>query len=620
LRHRLEATKPRPAHATLRTTVNYPGRHRLAAHGMPKEHRIDDPLPDPRLLSVNVSLPREVPWEGRTVYTGIYKEPVDGPRRVRRLNIDGDGQGDLKGHGGEQRAVFVYQVESYRYWEEHLGRDAMPYGRFGENFTIQGLADDEVCVGDRYGIGQATFEVTQPRVTCYRIGMALDDPRMPSLLVAHHRPGFYLRVIEEGEVQAGDAIVKLADGPQGMTVAEIDALLYLPSKARRDLMRALQIPALSEGWKGSFRELLDRSGSAAAAEPKPAWPGFRPLRVVDVRPESDLISSFTFEVDGDVPHQLALAGQFLTIRVTPEGADAPVLRNYSLSALPDARRLRISVKRETHGIGSGYLHTRVRAGDVIEAAAPRGSFVLGVAERPVVLVSAGVGATPVLAMLHALADEDAEQEIWWVQAARNQAEHPFAAEVDGLLHGLRHAHRLLVYSRPGMRDTIVPDRVGHLGREMFDDAAIPVDADYYVCGPGPFMTAIGVALTARGVAPERVRTELFGAVAAPGPGIVGQVTRPPHAPAGGPGSGPAIAFTRSALTVPWDDRFANLLELAEACDVQVPFSCRTGVCRTCESGMLTGTVRYEPDPLEPITDDTVLMCCARPRDALTLDL
>jgi len=177
------------------------------------------------LLSVNVGIPQDLIWHGKTVHTAVWKKPVSGPRMVRRLNIDGDGQGDQAGHGGEQRAVFVYQIESYRYWQDHLGRDDFEYGQFGENFTVQGLADDQVCIGDQYRIGDAVFEVTQPRVTCYRVGIRMDDSRMPALLVSHHRPGFYFRVLTEGAVQAGDEITKVASGPEGMTVAETDALL-----------------------------------------------------------------------------------------------------------------------------------------------------------------------------------------------------------------------------------------------------------------------------------------------------------------------------------------------------------------------------------------------------------
>src|SRR5512133_3010074 len=179
-----------------------------------------------RLASVTVGMPREVRWRGRTVFTGIWKEAVQGSRLVRRLNIDGDGQGDLAGHGGEQRAVFVYQLDSYRYWERELGRSDLVHGQFGENFTVEGLGDDAVGIGDRYRIGTAVFVVTQPRVTCYRVGLRMNDPRIPALLVSHHRPGFYFRVLEEGYVQAGDEIDKLVPGAEQMTVAEADALLY----------------------------------------------------------------------------------------------------------------------------------------------------------------------------------------------------------------------------------------------------------------------------------------------------------------------------------------------------------------------------------------------------------
>src|SRR6478752_2471520 len=230
-----------------------------------------------RLISVNVGMPKDVPWNGKTVHTGIWKTPVEGPVMARRLNIDGDGQGDLAGHGGEQRAVMVYQTESYDYWRDYLGRDDLQPGNFGENFTVSGLADHDVCIGDRYRIGEAEFEVTQPRVTCFRVGMRLGVPEMPNLLVAHHRPGFYFRVIAEGHVVAGDAIVKVAAGPEGMTVAEVDALLYLPGHTREGVLRALRIPALPDGWRASFQALLgqpESTGNAGltAVSPPPAWP------------------------------------------------------------------------------------------------------------------------------------------------------------------------------------------------------------------------------------------------------------------------------------------------------------------------------------------------------------
>jgi MOSC domain-containing protein YiiM len=227
---------------------------------------------------------------------------------ARRLDIDGDAQADLAGHGGEQRAVFVYQMDSYHYWERFLGRNDFIFGQFGENFTVEGLLDNEVCIGDRYRIGGAEFEVTQPRVTCYRVGIRMNEPRMPALLVEHHRPGFYFRVLQEGEVGAGDDIVKTADGPERMSVADVDALLYLPGQSSEQLQRALRIPALSKGWQGSFQAMLqqDLSSKTTAGNPgladeeqAPAWPGFRQMRVANIHKESDNVTSFVLSpIDG----------------------------------------------------------------------------------------------------------------------------------------------------------------------------------------------------------------------------------------------------------------------------------------------------------------------------------
>src|ERR1700710_2266520 len=178
---------------------------------------------------------------------------------VRTINIDGDDQADRRGHGGEHRAVFVYQIESYKYWEQELSRDDFSYGQFGENFTVDGLPDAEVCIGDRYRIGSALFEVTQPRVTCYRLGIRMNEPEMAALVVKHGRPGFYFRVLEEGEVEAGDEITRVAPGPEHMSVSEIDALLYLPGHSRDQLERALRIPMLSVGWHRSLEALLTQA-------------------------------------------------------------------------------------------------------------------------------------------------------------------------------------------------------------------------------------------------------------------------------------------------------------------------------------------------------------------------
>jgi ferredoxin-NADP reductase/MOSC domain-containing protein YiiM/ferredoxin len=579
------------------------------------------------LLSVNVGMPKDVAWQGKTVFTGVFKDPVTGPRRVRKLNVDGDGQGDLGGHGGEQRAVFVYQRDSYRYWERELGRSDFVYGQFGENLTVDGLSDDDVCIGDRYQVGTAVFEVTQPRVTCYRVGIRMNDPRIPALLVSHRRPGFYLRVLEEGEVQAGDEIVKLAAGQEQMTVAEVDALLYLPGHPRQQLLRALRIPALSPGWQASFRALVEGepgSGNAGltTASPPPAWAGFRRLTVAAIERESDSIISIRLEDPDGEPLPPARPGQYLTLRLQLDNEQRSVLRNYSLSGPPDAGYYRITVKREHAGAASGYLHTRLRVGAQIEIAAPRGTFILDSTDAPVLLISAGIGATPVLAMLHALATAHNEREIWWLHGARSSRDHPFAAEARALLASLPNVHPHVCYSRPGSDDLEGRDfqSAGRLTASRLVELSPPRGAEAYLCGPIPFMDEVSAGLAAMGIEASRIHTEPFGPAAGLTPGIAATPARTPHPPAGQPGTGPTIEFARSNLAVPWSPDYISLLELAEACDVPVRWSCRTGVCHNCETTLIAGDLEYSPDPVEPPTDGSALICCSQPRDDVVLDL
>lgn len=584
-----------------------------------------------RLVSLNVGLPRDITWRGKTVHTGIWKNPTPARVMVRRLNIDGDGQGDLGGHGGVNRPVMVYQTDSYRYWERELGRNNLSYGHFGENFTVDGLSDAEVCIGDSYRIGSALFEISQPRVTCYRVGIRMDDPQMAAKLVAHHRPGFYFRVLEEGEVGAGDEIIKIADGPERMTVAEIDALLYLSGHARDRLDRALRIPALSQGWQESFEALLQQEsetsatgnpGLGPASGPPPAWPGFRPMRVSRIQRESSSVISISLAPNDDHPLAAALPGQFVVLRVRPQADGPPLLRNYSLSDLPATDHYRVSIKQELNGAASTYLHTHVQKGDLLDVAAPRGNFTLKPGAEPVVLLSAGVGATPVLAMLHALANEISPRAVWWLFGARNRDDHPFAEESRSLVKKLPQGKSHVWYSRPTAQDRPGTDfdATGHIAIESFDKLGVPRDADFYLCGPAAFLRDIAAGLAAWGVAEDRVHSEIFGAASPITPGIAAAPHPPPHPPQGVAGPGPSVSFARSNLNVPWDPKFPTLLDFAEACDVPVRWSCRTGVCHTCESGLISGAVIYQPEPLEPAAQGNVLICCAQPQGEVVIDL
>jgi ferredoxin-NADP reductase/MOSC domain-containing protein YiiM len=583
-----------------------------------------------RLLSLNVGLPRDITWNGKTVRTAICKLPVQGRRIVRKLNIDGDAQADLAGHGGKQRAVFVYQADSYRYWERVLGHNEFSFGQFGENFTVEGLPDDEVCIGDRYQIGNAVFEVTQPRVTCYRLGIRMNEPRMPALVVAHRRPGFYFRVLQEGEVGSGDEIIKVADGPERMTVAEIDALLYLPGHSRERVERALRIPALSKGWQSSFQAMVRQESSATAIsgnaglaneEPAPAWPGFRQMRVARVRKESDSVTSFILVSVDEQTLPVALPGQFVVLRLQVDPNKPPLIRSYSLSDMPGADHFRISVKREANGIGSSFLCNQVREGDVLDVSAPRGSFTLRSGENPVVLLSAGVGATPVISMLHALAAERSQRGVWWIYGARNRAEHAFAEESRSLLGQLSHGRRYIVYSRPGASDQLEThfDASGHIGGALLQRLCVSPNSDFYLCGPASFLQDMQDALQNWSVPAEHIHMEIFGALEGITPAME-RVDHTPHLPQGPPGPGPSVSFARSGIAVTWDPKFGSLLEFAEACDVPVRWSCRTGVCHTCMTGLIGGSISYNPEPLERPAPGNVLVCCSQPDANVILDL
>jgi ferredoxin-NADP reductase len=353
-----------------------------------------------------------------------------------------------------------------------------------------------------------------------------------------------------------------------------------------------------------------------------ATPGFRPLKVARMDRESRSVVSLVLEPADGRPLTVPRPGQFVVLRLRPQADAPPVLRSYSLSGLPDAARYRITIKEEPHGIASTYLSTQLRTGDVLDVSAPRGAFTLQRDDRPVVLLSAGVGVTPVLAMLHALAAHASPRPVWWVYGVRNRLDHPFAREVRDLLARLPQARSHVRYSRPEATDRLGVDfdAAGRLTVTALEQLGVPRDSDFYLCGPAAFLEDFTAGLGGWGVARDRVHTEVFGSGKPITPGVREVPRRPPHVPAGSPGQGPRISFARAGLTVSWGPRFQSLLELAEACDVPVRWACRTGVCHTCECGLISGSVTYDPEPLEPPADGNLLTCCSRPREDLVIDI
>ena len=350
--------------------------------------------------------------------------------------------------------------------------------------------------------------------------------------------------------------------------------------------------------------------------------GFRALRVSHSSARVTVPTSLVLEPTDELPLAAALPGQFVVLRVTL-APDTPALtRSYSLSGKPGDRRYRVSVKREPHGAVGAYIAEKVRIGDILKVSAPRGNFTLASGDGAVVFLSAGVGVTPVMAMLHALAAESSPREVWWLYGAQRGREHPFAEEARTLLKTLAHGHSHIRYSAPDPEDRpgVDFDARGRLDVEALQKQEVPRDADFFICGPPAFISELTAGLIAWGVVSGRIHSELFGAGPSITPGVVSAPRRQPHLPADVSSAGPLVSFARSGLSVHWGPTFHSLLELAEACDIPTRWACRAGVCHTCESGLVAGTVAYEPNPIDRPAAGDVLICCSKPDGDVVIDL
>ena len=572
-----------------------------------------------KLLSVNVALPREITVKGKTVRTSIFKEPVTRRVQVRTLDIDGNGQADLVGHGGEMRAVLVYSFENYAHWETELGRTDFRFGQFGENFTVEGMLDDQVHVGDRFRIGTAVFEVTQPRVPCYKLGIKMQTEGFYSRLLQSGRLGFYVRVLKQGEVGPGDLIHRLHAHPVGMTVRQMSNLLYFEKDDLDGARRALRIEAMSPGWRQSFETRLTKAQlEGEASEP------LRSLEVTRKVRESENATSFYLTPVDDRPLARFLPGQFLPLKLDIPGQHQPVLRTYSLSDSPAATHYRLTIKRAVAppgrpdaypGVASTFFHDQVDVGSTLLAQSPRGRFVRDPRrERAVVLLSAGIGLTPLLSMLSAIVEAGSGCQTWFIHGARNGREHAMGALVRQLTETHDYVHSHVRYSTPAPEDTAGRDYddEGRVDIELLKDLLPDRAFDFYLCGPAPFMTSLFEGLVGWRIPADRIHYEFFG----PASALTGraQVSTPKRAAtAVACCDETEVVFSRAGVTARWNASFESLLDLAEANGLSPDYSCRSGVCRTCACPLEDGKVEYVLDPLEPPAPGTVLICCSRPR-------
>jgi ferredoxin-NADP reductase/MOSC domain-containing protein YiiM len=580
-----------------------------------------------KVHSVNVSLPKDVSHEGKTITTSIFKEPVPSRVIVRRLNIDGDDQADRRVHGvGFDMAIYVYPIEHYAFWEKELGREKLPHGQFGENLTVSGLSEDTVQVGDIYRVGETLLQVTQPRIPCYKLAIRMGEGSdFPARFQQSGRMGFYLRVLDEGELGAGDSLELVERDESSVTIAEFIRIYLFESHEPESLRRVLSSRNVSEPWQAYFEKMLKKAEPVLGPD---GWEGFRPFMVDRKVPESEGVMSFYLAPEDGEALPDYLPGQFLTFRLVIPGHSKPVMRTYSLSDSPNhPDYYRVTIKRipvpENRtdllpGLSSNYFHDQVESGARLCVKSPRGEFHLDPQDdSPVVLLSGGVGLTPMISMLNAIVDAGSQRPVWFVHGARNGREHAMGEHVRRMALDHDNINCHFCYSSPGPEDIEGRhyDSGNRVSVELLKRVLPPAAYDFYLCGPTSFMKSLHAGLLDWGVAESRISYEFFGPAAALNEGAGAASS----AVAGSNGEF-QVTFADAELTAQWDPLAESILGLAEANGLRPDFSCRTGICHTCASKLIEGEVEYVTEPLDLPDPGTVLICCSRPKTDLVIDV
>jgi len=579
-----------------------------------------------KLLSVNVSLPRETEYKGKIVKTGIFKEPVEGRVKVNTLNIEGDGQADLLSHGGIYRAVYVYSYDNYAYWEKELNRKDFTIGQFGENFTVEGMLDDEIHVGDRFRIGSAFFEVTQPRVPCYKLAIKMEVEGFYNQILSSGRLGFYFRVLEEGDVGAGDVIEKVSEDPVGLTITEVNNLMYFDKDNFDDMRKTLRVKALSPGWGKSFEDRMAKAEISEMTQEK-----YRTLIVTKKIPESETITSFYLVPEDGKPLSSFMPGQFLPLKLDIPGQYKPVYRTYSISDSPDKDYYRLTIKREPvppdrpdlyPGVSSNYFHDQVEPGTKLLAKSPRGKFFLDPkAESPVVLLSAGVGLTPLVSMLNAIVESDSKRPTWFIHGARNGREHALGIHVRALTKESEDLNVHIRYSKPMPYDIQGNDYddKGYVDIELLKRILPNSDFNFYLCGPAPFMKSLFSGLLDWGVSEYKIHYEFFGPASLLKERV--KVATPKRVAAASECCGEIeVTFSHSGVNANWNPSLESILDLAEANGLSPDYSCRSGICHTCMCKLEDGEIEYIEEPLDPPEPGCILICCSKPKTNIVIDV
>jgi len=574
-----------------------------------------------QLVAVAIGRVRDVDIHGAQVRTAYLKTRLDRPCFI--------GPGGPEGNETAVHPDTVYAIaeEHYTWWTQRLGvdRSCWDYGYFAENLTIRGLSETRLRIGDIVQVGaEVRLVVTGPRIPCFKVAWRMGQPeRFVSDFAASGRTGVYFAVVQAGIVRAGDAVEVIHSEPTHPTVSEIGACVRGEREVTEEELAAiLALPTLSKTsallLSGVYFRMRDRPDTARD------WRGWRPFVVARRTREAEGIDSFELRPADAQPLARFAAGQFVSVRL--RHGDREFVRPWSLSAYArDPECYRITVKREDHGGASAALHDEVRVGTQLELRPPSGDFRLDRTRvMPVVLVAAGIGITPLLAMAHAHLDRGQDAApVRLIHCVRHGQVHPLRAEIEALVRQHPRFSAYFVYSRPTEQDLtgsrchargrLSPERLIGMLQDLsieFAGKTIPVpwyETDVYLCGPPAFIEGLRAGLLESGARSERLRIEYF---------------QPDRLSGWGERiAESAVTFKRSARSLMWRSSAGQtLLELARAAGLDLPSSCRSGYCQTCQCRILAGEVQYDFAPLGAPPPGFVLLCCARPGSSvLTLD-
>jgi len=560
---------------------------------------------------VGIFVGKVAPLGPSGVPSAFVKHSVDGAAYAEALGLVGDMQADLSVHGGPDKAVYAYPCDNYEAWKAEFP-NLVPLwvaGSLGENLALAGCDERDVCVGDTVRLGSALLQVSQPRKPCFKMAIRFNDVRLPKAMVVSGRCGWYYRVVEPGSFTAGDRPVLVERPHPEWTIRRINAVTNSTSTPQAALAELAALPELSAAWRNQVLAAIQAAQAGALRKV------FRPFSVADVRDESRTIRSFVLKpVDGEGVAAHA-PGQHVVVRLPIHGKVAPRLRSYSLSTTSNGKTYQISVKRDSDYGASAWMHTNLKPGSELDVMGPRGNFVLDqTSDAPILLLSAGVGITPIMAMLIAATTNNGTsvmpRRVTFIHGARNGEELAFA----GLLSEIAAKHPAVVFhtrfSAPLISDVAGHnhDSVGRLDKALVEKIAEDIsDHMVYLCGPASFMrTAIGW-LQELGVPEAQIRCENFGDA---------------RVVANADGCRPArIVFSRSGISSQWVRGNQSLLQIAEAHGISVKNDCRVGLCGQCATPVIAGELTYATEPAAHIEYGTALLCCARPASpTVTLDL